>query len=71
MRKFFISAFAVASLAAAPWAAATAANDAAKGVEPTFTEWHDLGVNQINRFQCHTSYFAYESAEAARRGDMK
>ena len=71
MRKFFISAFAVASLAAAPWSAATAANDAAKGVEPTFTEWHDLGVNQINRFQCHTSYFAYESAEAARRGDMK
>ena len=71
MKKFFISAFAVASLAAAPWAAAVAANDAAKGVEPTFTEWHDLGVNQINRFQCHTSYFAYESAEAARRGDMK
>ena len=71
MRKFFISAFAVASLAAAPWSAAVAANDAAKGVEPTFTEWHDLGVNQINRFQCHTSYFAYESAEAARRGDMK
>ena len=71
MRKFFISAFAVASLAAAPWAVAVAANDAAKGVEPTFTEWHDLGVNQINRFQCHTSYFAYESAEAARRGDMK
>ena len=38
---------------------------------PTFTEWHDLGVNQINRFQCHTDYFAYESAQAALRGDKK
>ena len=72
MRKFFISAFAVASLAAVtPWGTAAAANAAVKGIEPTFTEWRDLEVNQINRFQCHTSYFAYESAEAARRGDMK
>lgn len=36
---------------------------------PTFTEWHDMEVNQINRYPCHTSYFAYEDAAAAARGD--
>ena len=54
--------------------AATAAvpqNNGQTGVsQPTFTEWHDLNVNQINRFPCHTSYFAFESLDAA-RGDKK
>lgn len=35
----------------------------------TFTEWHDLQVNAINRFPMHTSFFAYESENAALQGD--
>ena len=35
----------------------------------TFTEWHDAAVNEINRQQMHATFFAYESADAARRGD--
>ena len=38
---------------------------------PTFTEWHDMQVNDINRFKPHTSFFAYENEQMARRGDMK
>lgn len=26
--------------------------------EPTFTEWHDLQVNAVNRFATHTDFFA-------------
>lgn len=35
----------------------------------SFTEWHDLQVNNVNRFPCHTDYFVYESAEKAFLGD--
>ena len=31
----------------------------------TFTEWHDLEVNEINRFPLHTHYFCYESRDKA------
>lgn len=34
----------------------------------TFKEWQDPNVNAINRAPMHTSYFAYESREAAARG---
>ena len=27
--------------------------------QPTFTEWHDLQVNEINRLPLHTSFFTY------------
>ena len=37
----------------------------------TFTEWHDAAVNEINRLPMRASYFAYESAEAARKGDPR
>ena len=37
--------------------------------QPTFTEWHDLQVNDINRLMPHTSFFAYDSAEKALKGD--
>ena len=37
----------------------------------TFTEWHDAAVNEINRQQMHATFFAYESAEAARKGDPR
>ena len=39
--------------------------------EPTFEEWHDLQVNEVNRFKIHTTYFAYENMEKALANDMK
>ena len=39
-------------------------------IEPTFTEWHDLQVNDLNRFAMHTTYFAYEDIQKALKGDM-
>lgn len=48
-------------------AAATATTTAP--AEPTWTEWHDQQVNEVNRFPLHTNYFAYESEAAALKGD--
>jgi beta-galactosidase len=36
--------------------------------QPTFTEWHDLSVNETNRFPLHANFFAFENAEAAKNG---
>ena len=38
--------------------------------EPTFEEWHDLQVNEVNRFKIHTTYFAYENMYKALANDM-
>ena len=35
----------------------------------SFKEWQDPEVNAVNRAPMHTNYFAYESVEAAVRGD--
>ena len=42
-------------------------------VEPTFTEWHDLQVNAVNRFATHTDFFAFAPTENvhSRKFDMK
>jgi len=37
---------------------------------PTFTEWHDLQVNEINRFPMHAQFFAFEDAGKAAMGDI-
>lgn len=37
-------------------------------VQPTFTEWHDLQVNDINRFPLHTDFFAFENGEVGNNG---
>ena len=42
-----------------------------KAAAPTFTEWHDLQVNAINRFPLHSHFFAYENRNAALKGDMR
>lgn len=39
-------------------------------VQPTFTEWQDQQVNQLNRFPLHANFFAYESNAAALAGKM-
>lgn len=33
--------------------------------QPTFNEWHDMQVNDINRFTPHTWFFAYENEQVA------
>lgn len=37
---------------------------------PTWTEWNDLQVNEVNRFKLHTNFFAYESVELAKDRDI-
>lgn len=36
--------------------------------QPTFTEWHDLQVNEINRLPLHTLHFAYDPNDFAGTG---
>ena len=37
---------------------------------PTWTEWHDMEVNNVNRLPVHTTFFAYEDEALALQGDM-
>lgn len=39
------------------------------GGAQTFKEWQDPLVNSVNRAPMHTSYFAYENADMARKGE--
>ena len=34
----------------------------------TFQEWKDPTINEVNRIPMHTNYFAYESADMAKKG---
>lgn len=36
---------------------------AVQPVQPTYTEWHDLQVNEINRLPLHTQFFTFENGE--------
>lgn len=38
---------------------------------PTYKEWHDMSVNEINRLPVHASFFAFESEQLALRGDKR
>ena len=42
----------------------------AETTQPTFTEWNDQQVNELNRFPLHTNFFTYENADQALKGDM-
>lgn len=39
--------------------AQTTDSKSAKASQPTFTEWHDLEVNDVNRLKTHTDFFAF------------
>ena len=39
--------------------------------QPTYTEWHDLEVNAINRFPLHTNFFSYPVADWTYEKDGK
>ena len=34
----------------------------------SFQEWKDPRINEVNRAPMHANYFAYESADAAKKG---
>ena len=36
---------------------------------PTWTEWHDQQVNEVNRLKLHTNFFGYENESMAMKGD--
>ncbi len=72
MRHFLLTLAAMAlctATAAAQQSKATTqrktAQQQSKAAAPTFTEWHDLQVNAINRFPLHSHFFAYENRDAA------
>ena len=77
MRHFILTLAAMAlctATAAAQQSKATTQRKAAtqqRKAAPTFTEWHDLQVNAINRFPLHSHFFAYENRDAALKGDMR
>lgn len=40
------------------------------GIELIDKCWHDLSINEINRFPMHTDFFVYKSKDKALQGDM-
>ena len=40
-------------------------------VTPTYTEWQDQEVNEVNRFPVHATFFAYETKSKALQGEME
>ncbi len=39
-----------------------------KYTQPTFTEWHDQQVNEVNRFPVHTAFFPFLNEQDMRAG---
>lgn len=70
MKLFLLSILTVGSSLAA-YSAPTKTASADDKAAPTFTEWHDLQVNEVNRFPMHTTFFAYESTDAALKGNKQ
>ena len=60
----------MAALLGCTVSASAAEEKAAEKLVPTFTEWHDLQVNEVNRLKLHTNYFAYENEPLALAGLM-
>ena len=72
MRKALIIT-AMAAMALSVSAAKVKVKKVAEPVEqmPTWTEWHDLQVNEVNRYGIRTNFFAYENEQAALAGNME
>ena len=72
MRKALIIT-AMAAMALSVSAAKVKVKKVAEPVEqmPTWTEWHDLQVNEVNRYGLRTNFFADENEQAALAGNME
>ena len=51
-------------------ASALSALPSNRQLQPTFTEWHDLQINEVNRYPMHAHFFTYESDAKALKGHM-
>ncbi len=72
-QRFFIT-LGMASLAMVAFGAqkpkaATKSLNKTTAQQPTYTEWHDMQVNAINRFPLHTSFFTFAPGEVAAKGN--
>lgn len=63
MRKKLFVILGMAGLAIVATASNKTVNKAAVKLQPTYTEWHDLQVNDINRLPLHTQFFAFGDEE--------
>ena len=73
MKQRLILTLGVASLAMVAFGAqkpkaAIKSSNKATVLQPTYTEWHDLQVNAINRFPLHTNFFSFLPGEIAQNG---
>ena len=59
-RKFRLLATIALAMSFSAWAHAA---------RPSFTEWQDLQVNQVNRYTPHADFFGYENRALALQGD--
>ena len=60
--KIWTLLFAVSALGPSPAKAGTMPHTlTASTLQPSFTEWHDQQVNEVNRFPVHTAFFPYLS----------
>lgn len=66
--KILIFLFAVSALSPCP-AKAIRHTQTASTSQPTFTEWHDQQVNEVNRYPVHTAFFPYLNEHDMQVGD--
>ena len=74
-KTFFLAASALMISAASPAAVKKTATKQQQpaptpGIELIDKCWHDLQINEINRFPMHTDFFVYDFAEEALAGDI-
>ena len=63
MKKRLFVTLGMAGLAMMAMGAKKTMSQAAVKLQPTYTEWHDLQVNEINRLPLHTQFFSFNADE--------
>lgn len=71
-RSLILTAIAAALLATnASYAKPNDKKTASTKPQPTMTEWKDFNVNEVNRLPIHATFFAYENANLALKGEKE
>lgn len=68
MKKRLFVTLGMAGLAMMAMGARKVTPKAAVKLQPTYTEWHDLQVNEINRLPLHTQFFSFNADEIGGNG---
>lgn len=68
MKKKSFLTLGMAGLAMMTMGAKKATVNTAVKLQPTYTEWHDLQVNEINRLPLHTQFFCFNADEIGSHG---